>query len=171
MPEERDMDEIYMELKLKVFRQMIESQEDNILYNLYGFEQETQQVYGYQVRLDLIYKQVYQLFTGLACLKESTFEKSQNSPAQKNQLLEIFLNASREVLKLETTDLKQEDLESTCNLKDLVIRLHVFQKLLKHRIYNNLLDLHGQNLSTKSIISINLKILNATVQRLKVIFG
>ena len=75
------------------------------------------------------------------------------------------------MLKLETTELKQEDLESTSNLKDLVIRLHVFQKLLKHRIYNNMLDLHGQNLSTKGIIDINLKILNATVQRLKVIFG
>jgi len=54
---------------MKVFKLMLESKEDNILYNSFSFDKEANHVYGYQIRLDLIFKQIYRLFKELTDLK------------------------------------------------------------------------------------------------------
>lgn len=162
---------MFKKLRMKVFKQMLESKEENILYNSFAFEEETAQVYGCQVRLDLIYKQIHKLFRELCDMKASSPAESEAASSERNELQEIFFGVSRDLLQLEHDEARQEDLESTSSLKDLVIRLHVFQKLFKHHIYDNVLNVHGQQLSKKSIIDINLKVLNAAVQRLQAIFG
>ena len=85
----------------------------------------------------------------------------------KEELSTIFFGVARELLQYENAEVKQEDLDSVAQLKDLVIRLHIFQKLFKHHVFGNKLDVNGQQLSRKSILEINIRILNASVTRLQ----
>lgn len=53
----------YRALSIRIFKLMLKSGEESLIYSQYAFDQESKQVYGFQLRLDLVSKYISQLFS------------------------------------------------------------------------------------------------------------